>query len=90
VWSVNATLFGEAASRIIVSATTERLEGVLSEAEAAGVSVMEIGHTGGHRIRVSVDGAPTIDAAVADAEQSWSTAIEQRMRAGAGSRRAES
>jgi phosphoribosylformylglycinamidine synthase len=81
-WSVNATLFGEAASRIVVSVTTERLEDVLAEAEAAGVTVTEIGDTGGDRIRVSVDGVVAIDVAVADAEQAWATAIEQKMSAG--------
>jgi phosphoribosylformylglycinamidine synthase len=79
-WSVNATLFGEGASRIVVSVTTERLEDVLAEAEAAGVTVTEIGDTGGDRIRISVDGVVAIDVAVADAEQAWATAIERKMR----------
>jgi phosphoribosylformylglycinamidine synthase len=80
-WSVTATLFGESASRIVVSVAAERIAEVLAEAEAAGISVTEIGETGGDRIRISVDGEVAIDCEVARAETTWATAIEQRMTA---------
>jgi phosphoribosylformylglycinamidine synthase len=78
-WSVNATLFGESASRIVVSVAADRLEDVLSAAAAVDVSATEIGQTGGDRIQIAVDGKPAIDIAVATAEQAWSTAIELKM-----------
>ena len=91
-WSVNATLFGESASRIVVSVSGERLEDVLAEADAAGVSALEIGETGGDCICIGVDGVAVIDTAVVDAERAWATAIEARMNAsayaGAGASRA--
>ena len=80
--SVNATLFGESASRIVVSVAADRLEDVLSEAAAVDVSLTEIGQTGGDRIRISVDGQVAIDTTVGAAEHAWATAIEKKMVSG--------
>ncbi len=77
--TVNATLFGESASRIVVSASDEKLPAVIAAAKAAGIPATVIGKTGGDRIRVTVDGTAAIDSLVADAEQAWATAIEQKM-----------
>jgi phosphoribosylformylglycinamidine synthase len=76
---VVATLFGESATRVVLSTTDDRLEALLAAAAAAGVPAREIGRTGGERIQVRVDGALAIDAALADAETAWSTAIGTRM-----------
>jgi phosphoribosylformylglycinamidine synthase len=76
---VVATLFGESASCVVVSTSDDRLEALLSAASAAGVPAREIGHTGGDRIQLAVDGELAIDAAVVDAEQAWAMAIERRM-----------
>ena len=73
---VNATLFGESASRIVVSVARDRVDAVLSAATAAGVTAVEIGSTGGERIQIGVDGKQAIDTTVAAAEQAWATAIE--------------
>ncbi len=81
-FATNATLFGESASRIVVSVEDAKLPAVLAAAKAAGVPAAAIGKTGGERIRVSVGGAPAIDMAVQDAEQAWATAIEQKMAGG--------
>ena len=78
-WQTNATLFGESASRIVVSAAGDRLDAVLAAAKAASVSAAVIGTTGGDRIRLSVGGVAVVDAAIHDAEQAWATAIERRM-----------
>jgi phosphoribosylformylglycinamidine synthase II len=82
-WSshaVNGTLFGESASRIIVSTTAERLPLLLAAAKAAQVPATVIGETGGQRIQIAVNGRTEIDSAVEFAEQLWSTAIERRMK----------
>jgi phosphoribosylformylglycinamidine synthase II len=78
-YAVNATLFGESASRIVVSASRERVDTVLAAAAAAGVPAVEIGATGGDRIQISVDGTSAIDTAVTAAEDAWATAIEKKM-----------
>jgi phosphoribosylformylglycinamidine synthase len=77
--AVNATLFGESASRIVVSASSESVDAVLAAAATAGVTAVAIGKTAGNRIRISVDGTPVIDTAVAAAEDAWATAIEKKM-----------
>jgi phosphoribosylformylglycinamidine synthase len=78
-WRTVATLFGESASRVVVSASPEDVDAIATAAREAGVSLAGIGTTGGDRLQVSVDGVPAIDRVVADAEQAWATAIERRM-----------
>jgi phosphoribosylformylglycinamidine synthase len=73
-----ATLFGESATRVIVSTRVVHSAAVLSAAEAAGVPAGVVGQTGGEQIRISVDGRRVIDVAVDEAEQAWATAIGRR------------
>ncbi len=77
---MNATLFGESASRILVSVSSHHLDHVMAEAKAAEVTAREIGRIGGDRIRLSVNGEVAIDSPVASAELAWATAIENKMR----------
>jgi phosphoribosylformylglycinamidine synthase len=70
-----AALFGESASRAIVSVTPANLAAVLALAAELGVPAQEIGRTGGDRLTMTVAGAAAIDCAVAEAEQIWSTAL---------------
>jgi phosphoribosylformylglycinamidine synthase len=77
---VNATLFGESASRIVVSTTSERVPLLLAAAEAARIPAAVIGKTGGDRIQIAVNGQVEIDSAVGAAEETWLTAIERRMK----------
>ncbi|HXW04095.1 MAG TPA: phosphoribosylformylglycinamidine synthase subunit PurL [Vicinamibacterales bacterium] len=72
-----ATLFGESASRAVVSVRTEDRTALLSLAREAGVPVRSIGRTGGSRVRISVAGTTAVDCAVADAERIWTTTIER-------------
>ena len=78
-FQVHATLFGESASRIVVTASPERRDAVLAAANAAGVPAVEVGRTGGDRIRIAVGGEAALDVAVAAAESAWATAIERMM-----------
>jgi phosphoribosylformylglycinamidine synthase subunit PurL len=73
-----AALFGESASRVVVSASTDNVTEVLQRAAAAGVAARVIGETGGNRLRIAVAGATLVDLPVEEAERVWSTAIEQR------------
>jgi phosphoribosylformylglycinamidine synthase II len=78
-FAANATLFGESASRIVVSVASAHLDAVMTAAEEAGVAAREIGRVGGDNIRLSVNGTVAVDIPVKVAETAWATAIEQRM-----------
>jgi phosphoribosylformylglycinamidine synthase len=70
-----AALFGESASRAIVSVRTEALTEVLTAAAAAHVPARAIGQTGGQRLRIAVAGRTAVDVAVDEAERAWTSAI---------------
>jgi phosphoribosylformylglycinamidine synthase len=72
-----AALFGESASRAIVSIAPDVVTELLERAAAAGVPARVIGETGGNRLRISVGGAAAIDASLDATERVWSTAIDQ-------------
>jgi len=72
-----ATLFGESASRVVVSVAPAQMAELVALASAAGIPVTQIGHVGGDRIRISIEGRRVIDEPVQDAELIWSTAIDQ-------------
>ena len=75
--AVAAALFGESASRVLVSVVPDVLTTVLERAAAARVPARVVGQTGGNRLRMAVAGAIVIDLAVAEAEQAWGTAVER-------------
>jgi phosphoribosylformylglycinamidine synthase II len=75
--NVAAALFGESASRVVVSVVPEHVTTVLRHAAAAGVPARVIGQTGGSRLRIAVAGDIVIDQSVDEAERAWSTAIDR-------------
>ncbi|HEU4692950.1 MAG TPA: AIR synthase-related protein, partial [Vicinamibacterales bacterium] len=75
--SAVATLFGESASRAIVSIAPAKRSQLMQLATSLGVPALAIGRTGGSRIRIAIAGEPAIDLSVAQAEQAWSTALER-------------
>ena len=79
-----ATLFGESASRVVVSVADGHVAQVLGAAAAAGVPAQVIGRTGGSHIRIDVDGTTAVILPVAAAEDTWATAIGRRMQSAAG------
>ena len=78
-YAINATLFGESASRIVVSVPSRHLDAVMSAAKDAEITAREIGRVGGETIRLSVNGEVVVETKVADAELAWAAAIETRM-----------
>ena len=76
---LSATLFGESASRVVVSSGASTIDALLASAREAGVPAAIIGRAGGDRIRLSVDGTIAIDVPRAEAEVMWATAIERKM-----------
>ena len=77
-WSSVETLFGEAASIVVLSAREQDVPELMSRAATSGVPCRRVGTTGGDRLRVRVDGHAAIDVSVRDAEHVWATAIERR------------
>jgi phosphoribosylformylglycinamidine (FGAM) synthase-like enzyme len=75
--NVAAALFGESASRVVVSVVPDQLTAVLEHAAAAGVPARVIGQTGGNRLRIAVAGTIEIDQSVDDAERVWASAIDR-------------
>ena len=72
-----AALFGESASRVVVSAIPEAAAEVARRAAAAGVPARVIGRTGGRALRIAVGGEVVVAVALADAERAWSDAIQK-------------
>jgi phosphoribosylformylglycinamidine (FGAM) synthase-like enzyme len=73
--SLTAALFGESASRVIVSTDPAQAGSVLARAQAAGVPAARIGRTGGARIVMTVGGEAAIDVSLASAEERWTTSL---------------
>ncbi|MBI3265188.1 MAG: phosphoribosylformylglycinamidine synthase subunit PurL [Acidobacteria bacterium] len=82
--SVLATLFGESASRVVVSVPDDaRLTDLVGLAHSLDVAVGIIGRTGGSRIKIAI-GSETaadvfVDLAVTEAEQIWNSALERML-----------
>jgi phosphoribosylformylglycinamidine synthase len=74
-----ATLFGESASRIVVSVEPEKRQLLVQMAAELGVPALAIGQTGGSRLRMAVAGELAIDCALAEAEQTWAVSLERRL-----------
>jgi phosphoribosylformylglycinamidine synthase len=70
-----ATLFGESASRAIVSVASGQTEVLLARAAAAGVPAQRIGRTGGLALRIAIGGTAVVDCAVDEAETRWDTGL---------------
>src|SRR5262249_32957520 len=72
-----AALFGESASRVVLSVGTEDVTQVLERAAAARVPARVVGQTGGNRLRIAVDGRMAVEVSVDDIERIWSSALER-------------
>ena len=70
-----SVLFGESASRAVVSVRPADRAALMQLATALGVSAKLIGKTGGSRLVFRVAGEMAVDVAVDEAERVWSTAI---------------
>jgi phosphoribosylformylglycinamidine synthase len=73
-----AALFGESASRIVVSVRAQDVTTTLERAAAAQVPARVIGQTGGNLLRIAVGGQIVVDMTIDDAERAWSTALERQ------------
>jgi len=71
-----AALFGESASRVVVTVAPGAVAEVLKQAKTSGVPARVIGRTGGHELRIAVGGQLAIAVGVSEAERVWSAAVE--------------
>jgi phosphoribosylformylglycinamidine synthase len=69
------TLFGESASRAVISTSADRAATFMALASAARVPAVQIGTVGGDRIRIAVEGRRVVDEPLAEAERIWSSAL---------------
>ena len=72
-----ATLFGESASRVVVSVARGREAELLALAAREQVPARRIGTVGGNRLQIAIDGRDVIDEPLETVERTWSTAIER-------------
>ena len=73
----DAALFGESASRVLVSVRQQDVATVLQLAAEHGVPARVLGRTGGAQIAISISGRPVIACEVEAAHQVWATAFER-------------
>jgi len=72
---VAATLFGESASRVIVSVAPDEVATVVAAASRANVPATRVGHTGGRVIRIAIDEQVVVDLGVSEAEARWTAVL---------------
>jgi phosphoribosylformylglycinamidine synthase len=72
-----ATLFGETASRVIVSVDVDRIAEFQALARALNVPATAVGQVGGERVRIATSGQVVVDEPLAELEQLWSEAIDR-------------
>jgi phosphoribosylformylglycinamidine synthase len=73
--TAEATLFGESASRAVVSVAPVNVSRLLHLAAEHNVPATAIGTTGGDRIRIAIAGASALDCSVEQAETVWSSSL---------------
>jgi phosphoribosylformylglycinamidine synthase len=73
--STAGTLFGESASRAVISVKPEHLGKLMALAGELGVPAARVGRTGGSSIAIRVDGRSELECSLAEAENIWSNAL---------------
>ncbi|MBF0555442.1 MAG: phosphoribosylformylglycinamidine synthase subunit PurL [Nitrospirae bacterium] len=73
----DALLFGESATRVLISAAPDNAAQVEAAVKAAGLPVAQIGRTGGDVLRVKVKGETRIDIPVSDLKSIYDTSLER-------------
>ncbi len=77
---LDALLFGEAPSRIIVSAPAENRARLEHVASAAGVPILPLGKVGGPRLTITVGSGAVVDLDAAEARDAWLRALPRLLK----------
>jgi phosphoribosylformylglycinamidine synthase len=72
-------LFGEDASRILISCAREHVGRIQELAVEYGIAADVLGETVSGKIEIAVDGRPVVAAAVSDLKEAWATALERAL-----------
>jgi phosphoribosylformylglycinamidine synthase len=72
-------LFGEEASRVLISCDPNKTATIQQMAVKSGISADLIGQTGGNSLNISVQGKPAIAAPVSELKQVWATSLEKML-----------
>jgi len=75
--NVAAALFGESASRAVISVAPADVTTVMGRAAAVNVPARVIGQTGGNTLRLAVAGQMVIEMNLDEAERMWNSPLEQ-------------
>src|SRR6202790_3841549 len=73
-------LFGEDASRVVLSCDPIQLPRIQQVAEEYGVFADVLGETGSDRVEIAVNGQPVISASVAELREAYEGALERALR----------
>jgi phosphoribosylformylglycinamidine synthase len=77
-----AVLFGEDASRIVISCDEKNVPAIQKGALEYGVAADLLGHTANEQLTVSVNGQPVVTAKVSELKDAWEHALERALHAG--------
>ena len=72
---LDARLFGESPSRIVISARPENVDRIRAIASRHGAPVGEIGRVGGRELEIRAEGKAAVRAGAAEMERTWGSAI---------------
>jgi phosphoribosylformylglycinamidine synthase len=79
--NTTALLFSESPSRIIISFDPSATDSIRRICETHNVPFAVLGEAGGTQLKISVNDAPAINAAVADLESTWRNALLRSLKA---------
>jgi len=74
-------LFGEDASRAVVSCDPGKLARIQSLADEYGLSADLLGETGGERVEIRLDGTPVASVPVSELNDVYEGALQEALRA---------
>ena len=74
-----AVLFGEDASRVLISCDPQKAEIIKRTAVQWGLRADRIGHTVPENLKIRIDGKPAVQASVSELRQVWDTALSRAL-----------
>ena len=76
---VLSTLFGETASRVVISCDPASTEDIKKRVESFGLRAERIGQTINHNLEISVNGEVRVSAPVSELKQVWATSLQSAL-----------
>ncbi len=74
-----AVLFGESASRVLITCDQQKAEIIQRTAVKWGLRADHIGRTVPEKLTIKIDGKPAVNASVSELRQVWDTALSQAL-----------